>query len=150
MVERDLTAGELGIKLDGVSDQLKQIRSEMFTTALFAAWRDGNEARLVRLEDDQKEWARISTQAHEQLAGQITAALANDKAEREKLKVSVNADIARVAADLAGLKEDQETIKEKQEARRYDLVKSISLAVLVSLLGVISTLAVVVIRNGGL
>jgi hypothetical protein len=145
--ERDLTPGEIGIKLDGLTDQLKDIRSNMFTTDLFGSWREGNEARVRRIEDDQKEWTRVSTQAHAELGGQINTSTATGKSERERMAAELRAEISAVAAALELSKETQTDIKEKQDARRYDLVKAVALSLLVAVLGVIGNLTITLIKG---
>lgn len=148
MADREPTVGELGVKLDGMTDQLKDIRKEMFTQSLFTAWQGGNEARLTRIEADQKEWARVSTQAHADLSGQILAKAVESKAERDKLEVTLRAETSEVVAALELAKLEQKKISDRQEARRYDLVKAVGLSLLVAVLGIIGNMAVTLLKGG--
>jgi len=148
MVDRESTVGELGVKLDGITDQLKDMRKEMFTQSLFNAWQNGYEARMARIENDQKDWARVSTQAHADLSGQITAKAVEAKAERDKLEVTLRAETSEVVAALELAKLEQKKIIERQEARRYDLVKAVGLSLLVAVLGIIGNMAVTLLKAG--
>ena len=61
---KDYTTGELAVLLNTILDNVKDIRNDMLTKGEFNTWREGLNDRLVRLEDDHKEWVRESTAAH--------------------------------------------------------------------------------------
>lgn len=62
-----LDNGQLNVKLDLILKQLEMVGKTMMTKDLFDTWRDGNNQRLLRLEEDHKYWVQQSAAAHVEL-----------------------------------------------------------------------------------
>lgn len=61
---RDMTPGELEVKLDSLISLVTDMSKTMVTRDVFDAWQRGNDDRIRRLEDDLKQWIKESTEAH--------------------------------------------------------------------------------------
>lgn len=67
MADRDPTTGELQVQLVAMRGLLETIAKTMLTKDLFEAYKEQSNERIRRVEDDQKEWAKVSTAAHVEL-----------------------------------------------------------------------------------
>lgn len=98
----DPTPGELRIMFDnllkGIDDIGKRMATQEFVNAKFDAFHD----RVKRLEEDQKEWTKVSTEAHVSLDRDSKARHAETSADLEALDVKVHARIDKAKAELAG------------------------------------------------
>lgn len=106
-----MTNGELEVKLDNMTMILKEMRDSMVTTQLFNTWRDGNNERLRRLEEEQKEWAKVSTAAHVQLEADSRARHQESEANAEAIKISMESKISHLRTEFNDYKKDVEGVK---------------------------------------
>lgn len=102
----DPTPGELRIMFENLLDVLGEIRSQMATKEFVNVKLDGFVDRMNRLERDQKDWTRTSTEAHVSLDRDSKARHAETKAELSALEVKLNTRIDGIVSDQrAGEKE---------------------------------------------
>lgn len=133
MAGRDLTTGELEVKLDAIMEQLTSMSKVIVTRDLFDTWRDGNNDRLTRLEGDVRRWIETSTGAHVELDKDSKARHTESESHIRELRTEMESRFQQ--------NEDKAfKIEQDQKAQRSGRWFSVGLAVLVSILGVISTL----------
>lgn len=98
----DPTPGELRIMFDnllkGIDDIGKRMATQEFVNAKFDAFHD----RVKRLEEDQKEWTKVSTEAHVSLDRDSKARHAETQADLEALDVKLHARLDKAKAELNG------------------------------------------------
>lgn len=98
----DPTPGELRIMFDnllkGIDDIGKRMATQEFVNAKFDAFHD----RVKRLEEDQKEWTKVSTEAHVSLDRDSKARHAETSADLEALDVKLHARLDKAKAELSG------------------------------------------------
>lgn len=121
----DPTPGELRIMFDNLLTVLGDIRSQMATKEFVNAKFDAFHDRVSRLEQDQKDWTRVSTEAHVALDRDSKARHAETQADLEALDVKVHARIDKVKNELQqqvksitdDQKADQKEIKQVRNGR---------------------------------
>lgn len=118
MAGRDLTAGELEVKLDGISDQLKVISENMLTKGVFDVWNHGIDQRFVRTEDRQREIEKSFATLRSEFA-----------AELEKVKTDLTADLKQIRKDREDDKQDIENFKRSRFNSLLILILGVPVAV---------------------
>lgn len=111
MPERDPTTGELQVELGGIRGLLENINKNMLTRDLFDAYRDASNERIRRLEEEQKEWAKVSTAAHVQLEADSRARHQESEANAEAIKISMESKISHLRTEFNDYKKDVEGVK---------------------------------------
>lgn len=98
----DPTPGELRIMFDnllkGIDDIGKRMATQEFVNAKFDAFHD----RVKRLEEDQKEWTKVSTEAHVSLDRDSKARHAETQADLDALDAKLHARLDKVKVELGG------------------------------------------------
>lgn len=112
----NLDNGQLNVKLDLILSQLDSVVKTMITKDLFDTWRQGNNERLTRLEDDHKTWVQTSTAAHVELESQSKARHAEAIKEIEEVEARFNNKLEKEA-------ERNDRIEEAQRARKNSTAK---------------------------
>ena len=121
----DPTPGELRIMFDNMLTMLGDIRAQMATKEFVNAKFDAFHDRVSRLKQDQKDWTRVSTEAHVALDRDSKARHAETQADLEALDVKVHARIDKVKNELQqqvksitdDQKADQKEIKQVRNGR---------------------------------
>lgn len=121
----DPTPGELRIMFENLLTVLGEIRSQMATKEFVNAKFDAFHDRVTRLEQDQKDWTKVSTEAHVSLDKDSRARHAETQADLEALDVKVHARIDKVKNDLQlqvkaitdEQKADQKELKQVRNSR---------------------------------
>src|SRR5690606_32835762 len=121
----DPTPGELRIMFDNMLTMLGDIRAQMATKEFVNAKFDAFHDRVSRLEQDQKDWTRVSTEAHVALDRDSKARHAETHADLEALEVKVFARIDKVKSDHQAQikaitdeqKSDQKELKNVRQGR---------------------------------
>jgi hypothetical protein len=139
MAER--TPGELDVRLDAIVDLLKDLQTRMVTKDLFDAWRDGNDARVLRLENDMKDWIRQSTEAHVSLDK-------DSKARHQEAETDLEAAVKKIENRLNETEKKNEQIERDQKAQKNSKVQGYTLAAIGAVLSVIGAIVTSVILNG--
>lgn len=88
--------------LTGLDDIKSRMATQEFVNAKFDAFHD----RVKRLEDDQKEWTKVSTEAHVSLDKDSRARHAETQADLESLEVKFNTRVDKIV--------DEQRASEKQ------------------------------------
>lgn len=96
----DPTPGELRIMFDNMLTMLGDIRAQMATKEFVNAKFDAFHDRVSRLEQDQKDWTRVSTEAHVALDRDSKARHAETQADLDALDLKVHARIDKVKTEL--------------------------------------------------
>jgi flagellar motility protein MotE (MotC chaperone) len=122
-VADDPTPGELRIMFDNVLTVLGDIRAQMATKEFVNAKFDAFHDRVSRLEQDQKDWARTSTEAHVALDRDSKARHAETQADLEALDVKVHARIDKVKTELQ-LQVKAITEEQKSDQREIKSVRN--------------------------
>lgn len=114
----DPTPGELRIMFDnllkGIDDIGKRMATQEFVNAKFDAFHD----RVKRLEDDLKEWTRVSTEAHVALDKDSKARHAETQADLDALDIKLHARIDKVKTEL---QLQVKTVTDEQKADQKEL-----------------------------
>jgi len=139
---RDSTNAELALKIDAVLEALSEIKDQMVTKAVFDTWQQGNDRRITRVEEDLKDWIKISTEAHVALDKDSQARHKETEAAMDALEIKLQAEIdkakANARSDYKALKtEVDETRKDAETVKRSRI--NIWLAAGVAVLGSILT-----------
>jgi len=100
--------------LKGIDDIGKRMATQEFVNAKFDAFHD----RVKRLEEDQKEWTRVSTEAHVSLDKDSKARHAETQADLEALDVKLHARIDKVKIELQS---QIKTVTDEQKADQKDI-----------------------------
>lgn len=131
MPERDPTTGELQVELSAIRGLLEGISKTMLTRDLFDAYRDASNERIKRVEEDQKEWAKVSTAAHVQLEADSKARHQESEARADAIRTELKNDLSKTRLGFEEYKKDIEGVKRT----RFNavLVAGLSLAVAVIL-----------------
>lgn len=91
---RDMTTGEIEVLLDALQKnilgELREIKSNMVTAAVFEARQVAYDQRTTRLEQDHQAWVRESTEAHVALDKDSKARHAETTAAITALEIKVN------------------------------------------------------------
>lgn len=95
----DPTPGELKIMFENLLTLLGDIRTQMATKEFVNAKLDAFLDRMNRLEQDHKEWTRVSTEAHVSLDKDSKARHAETQADLEALDVKIHARIDKVKSE---------------------------------------------------
>jgi hypothetical protein len=102
----DPTPGELRIMFDnllkGIDDIGNRMATKEFVNAKFDAFLD----RVKRVEDDLKDWTRVSTEAHVSLDKDSKARHAETQTELDALEVKINTRVDKIV--------DEQRASEKQ------------------------------------
>lgn len=118
MADRDPTTGELAVLLETILSRLGDVATKEFVQTKF----DGFNDRVSRLEQDQREWAKTSTQAHVELDRDSKARHAETEAATDALELKVHARIEKVKAELVtrveGIVAEQKTGEKELKAVR--------------------------------
>lgn len=114
----DPTPGELRIMFDnllkGIDDIGNRMATKEFVNAKFDAFLD----RVKRVEDDLKDWTRVSTEAHVSLDKDSKARHAETQADMDALDVKLHARIDKVKTELQA---QVKTITDEQRADQKDI-----------------------------
>lgn len=114
----DPTPGELRIMFDnllkGIDDIGNRMATKEFVNAKFDAFLD----RVKRVEEDQKEWTKVSTEAHVSLDRDSKARHAETQADLEALDVKVHGRIDKVKLEL---QQQLKSITDEQKADQKEL-----------------------------
>lgn len=102
----DPTPGELRIMFSNLLTSLEDIKTRMATQEFVNAKFDAFHDRVKRLEDDQKEWTKVSTEAHVSLDKDSRARHAETQADLESLEVKFNTRVDKIV--------DEQRASEKQ------------------------------------
>lgn len=114
----DPTPGELRIMFDSLQKSIDGIGDRMATKEFVNAKLDAYLDRMTRLEQDHKEWTRVSTEAHVSLDKDSKARHAETQADTEALDIRVHARIDKVKTELqASIK----SITDDQKADQKEL-----------------------------
>lgn len=144
----DPTPGELRIMFDnmlkGIDDIGKRMATQEFVNAKFDAFHD----RVKRLEEDQKEWTKVSTEAHVSLDRDSKARHAETQADLEALDVKIHGRIDKVKLEL---QQQVKTVTDEQKADQKEL-KSVRNTRVTQWIGIglawLGTLALFFIQGG--
>lgn len=98
----DPTPGELKIMFENLLTVLGDIRAQMATKEFVNAKLDAFLDRMNRLEQDHKEWTRVSTEAHVSLDKDSKARHAETQADLEALDVKLHARLDKVKTEVGG------------------------------------------------
>jgi hypothetical protein len=96
----DPTPGELRIMFDSLQKSIDGIGDKMATKEFVNAKLDAYLDRMTRLEQDHKEWTRVSTEAHVSLDKDSKARHAETQADLEALDLRAHARIDKVKIEL--------------------------------------------------
>lgn len=96
----DPTPGELRIMFSNLLTGLDDIKTRMATQEFVNAKFDAFHDRVKRLEDDLKEWTRVSTEAHVALDKDSKARHAETQADHDALDIKLHARIDKVKAEV--------------------------------------------------
>lgn len=139
---RDSTNAELALKIDAVLEALSEIKDQMVTKVVFDTWQQGNDRRITRVEEDLKDWIKISTEAHVSLDKDSQARHKETEAAMDALEIKLQTEIdkakANARSDHKALRtEVDETRKDAETVKRSRI--NIWLAAGVAVLGSILT-----------
>lgn len=138
----NLDNGQLNLKLDMIIVSLDTVTKTMITKDLFDTWRQGNNERLTRLEDDHKDWVRTSTEAH-------VALEASSKARHEEAEKHIDELETRVNNRLEKEAERNDRIEEQQRARKNANAKYVIGLVVTSALSIAAIVSTIIIALNG-
>jgi len=113
----DYTTGELAVLLNTILDNVKGIRTDMLTKSEFNTWREGLNERLVRLENDHKNWVKESTEAHVTIDRDSKARHAEALKQIEELGLRVDARLAKDLDEWKIRQEDRQDVIEDDQRR---------------------------------
>ena len=133
----NLDNGQLNVKLDLIISQLDSVNKSMVTKDLFDTWRQGNNERLTRLEDDHKDWVRQSTEAHVALDKDSKARNAQANKEIEELET-------RLINRMDKEKDRADRIEAEQRARKNATAKFVVGLVVTSVLSIGAVVASII------
>lgn len=133
----NLDNGQLNVKLDLILTQLDSVVKTMITKDLFDTWRQGNNDRLTRLEDDHKAWVRQSTEAHVSLDKDSKARHAEAEKQIEEVEV-------RLTNRMEKEKARADHIEAEQRARKNSTAKFVVGLVVTSLLSIAAIVASII------
>jgi len=124
----DPTPGELRIMFDSLQKSIDGIGDKMATKEFVNAKLDAYLDRMTRLEQDHKEWTRVSTEAHVSLDKDSKARHAETQADLDALDVKIHARIDKVKTelqtDVKALTDDQKSSEKEIKAVRNGRVTS--------------------------
>lgn len=119
----DPTPGELRIMFDnllkGIDDIGNRMATKEFVNAKFDAFLD----RVKRVEDDLKEWTKVSTEAHVALDRDSKARHAETQADLDALDIKLHARIDKVKAE-ASLQIDKIVDEQKASEKEIKSVRN--------------------------
>lgn len=119
----DPTPGELRIMFDnllkGIDDIGNRMATKEFVNAKFDAFLD----RVKRVEDDLKEWTKVSTEAHVALDRDSKARHAETQADLDALDIKLHARIDKVKAE-ANLRIDKIVDEQKASEKEIKSVRN--------------------------
>lgn len=141
----NLDNGQLNVKLDLILSQLDSVVRTMITKDLFDTWRQGNNERLTRLEEDHKQWVQTSTAAHVELEAQSKARHEQAIKEIEEVEARFNHKLEKEA-------ERNDRIEEQQRARKNSTAKFVIGLVVtgaLSVAAIVSSIIIAVAASGG-
>jgi hypothetical protein len=140
-----MTTGEIEVRLDSLEKnilaELREIKANMVTTGVFEARLLAYEQQMTRLDRDHQEWVRESTEAHVALDRDSKARHAETLAKIEALDV-------KVANRFEKGEDRQFTLEQATKAQKNSKWQAIGVAILVSVLGVISSIVIAVAKTG--
>lgn len=129
MVEGDPTTGELRVQLQGIVDLLNGISRTMVTKDVFDTWRNGNNERIARVEQDLSKWINSSTTSHVELDR-------DSKARHQETMSSISsleADYRRELKDITARQDQNEKDIRSARNARANMWIAAGLAVLGSI-----------------
>jgi ferric-dicitrate binding protein FerR (iron transport regulator) len=134
----NLDNGQLNVKLQLILDRVNEGFANMVTKDLFDTWRQGNNERLTRLEDDHKAWVQASTQAHVELEAQSKARHEQAIKEIEELETAIGHRLDKE-------RERNDRIEAEQRARKNATARYVIGLVVTSTLAVASLVTTIII-----
>jgi hypothetical protein len=133
----NLDLGQLNVKLELILQNMDKGFSQMVTKDLWETWRQGNDQRLLRLEQDHKDWVNESTASHVSLDKDSKARHAEAVKEIEELEVRVNTRLDKEA-------ERNDRIEAEQRSRKNATAKFVIGLVVTSALSVAAIVATII------
>lgn len=142
---RDMTTGEIEVRLDSfeknVMAALAEIKNNMVTVDVFDARQIAYEQRTSRLEKDHQEWVQESTAAHVSLDK-------DSKARHAETVAMVTALEVKITNRLDKQDERAFNLEQTAKAQKNSKWQAVGLAILASILGVISSVLISVVNRG--
>lgn len=138
----NLDNGQLNVKLQLILDRVNEGFANMVTKDLFDTWRQGNNERLTRLEEDHKTWVQTSTAAHVELEAQSKARYEQAVKEVETLETEFN-------HRLKEEKERNDKIEAEQRSRKNATAKFVIGLVVTSALSVGAIVTSIILAVSG-
>lgn len=135
---REPTNGELKIMFTHIIDGQKEIKDNMATKEFVNAKFDSFNDRVMRVEQDVKEWIQTSTAAHVELDK-------DSKARQSEVRNEVDSVYSRLETQIKDIKVAQDAAEKDLRAVRTQRVNIL----LVAALGVVGNLVVLYISTGG-
>lgn len=125
----NLDNGQLNVKLELILQRINDGFAQMVTKDLWDTWRQGNNERLTRLENDHKTWVQQSTESHVTLDKDSKARHAEAIKEIEELDVRINTKLDKE-------RERNDRIEAEQRSRKNATAKFVIGLVVTSALSV--------------
>lgn len=138
----NLDPGQLNVKLEMILQRVNEGFANMVTKDLFDTWRQGNNERLTRLEEDHKAWVQVSTSAHVTLEAESKARHEDALKEIQELETAI-------AHKLDKERERNDKIEAEQRARKNATARYVIGLVVTSVLAVASIVTTVVVAISG-
>lgn len=142
---RDMTPGELEVRLDGLENNilaaLKVIQDSMVTTTVLDAKLSASDQRVTRLERDHGDWKDESTRAHVQLE-------ADSKARHAETLSGVSALDVKINTRFEKNEERAFQLEQTAKAQKNSKWQAIGVSVLGFALAVISSVLISVLNRG--
>ena len=126
-----LDNGQLNVKLDLIISQLEKVTKDMVTKDVFDTWRQSNNDRIIRLENDHQNWVQASTSAHVKLEAESKANLETSLRGIEELEREIN-------HKLDEQRKRGEAIEAEQRSRKNSTAKFVVGLVVTSMLSVVA------------
>lgn len=142
MAGRELTPGELEVKLDGILGRLTDIQNSMLTKELFEAYRDASNDRIRRTEDDLKEWTKVSTSAHVELDS-------NSKARHAETEARIDAEVQKLVTRLDKADERDFQLEQLAKANSEGRIKMYVTLALGGVVTIVTSLIISFFTPGG-
>lgn len=134
----NLDNGQLNVKLQLILDRVNEGFANMVTKDLFDTWRQGNNERLTRLEEDHKAWVQTSTAAHVELEAQSKARHEASLKEVSELETAINHRLEKE-------KERNDKIEAEQRTRKNATAKFVIGLIVTSALSVAAIVSSIIV-----
>jgi len=138
----NLDNGQLNVKLELILQRINDGFAQMVTKDLWDTWRQGNNERLTRLEEDHKAWVQESTAAHVKLEAQSQARHEQAVKEIEELETSIGHRLEKE-------RERNDKIEAEQRARKNATARYVVGLVVTSVLAIASMVTTVILAVSG-